>query len=141
MKMIKSLVMTTLFLTSMQSSAAVYECLIKTINYPENTVRGWRKITNDRYVGKLFYVDTSTGVMRGIFRNDIMKPPTILNYGNSENSFVVATVVSPLTDSGVVGTDTRILRVRVWEEGQAKPFTLLWDDEVYRGECRKIAAR
>lgn len=115
--------------------SAHYACSISRADFADDLAPESRAMFTSAFVGKSFTVDTRTGVMRGILENDRFKPPVVFSHGDHENSFVAATIVSPLTDSGVVGVDARMLRVKTWNESSNKPFTLLWDDIVFRGEC------
>lgn len=74
--------------------------------------------------------------MTGAFQNNLFKPPFVFNHGDDSNSFVVGTIVSPKIDNGVVGTDMRILTIKTRRNGGEKPFSLFWDDIVFRGSCR-----
>jgi hypothetical protein len=124
-----------LALGSAGASAAQYVCVIKSANFGDDVEPGVRQMFGGEYIGKSFSVDTRDGVMRGVLRNDLFKAPWVLNHGDEENSFVSAVIVSPKTDAGVVGVDTRILTIKTYAETKKKPFSLFWDDILFRGTC------
>jgi len=130
---------TTLFLLLLFASAvgltAEYKCTISRIDFGDDLEVGVKERWNKQLVGKFLLVDTRTGVMTGALNNSLYKPPLLLNSGDSENSFVSATIVSPRFDQGVVGVDTRIITIQTWKSGSRKPFSLFWDDMLMRGRC------
>ena len=115
--------------------AAQYECTISRIDFGDEISIGVKEMFIKQLVGKALLVDTQDGVMTGVLNNSLFKTPLVLNHGDSENSFVAATIVSPKFDKGVVGVDTRILTIKTWEAGAKKPFSLFWDDMLLRGRC------
>jgi hypothetical protein len=115
--------------------AAQYECTISRIDFGDEIGNGVKEMFAKKLVGKALLVDTQDGVMTGVLNNSLFKPPLVLNHGDSENSFVAVTIVSPKLDKGVVGVDTRILTIKTWEPGKKKPFSLFWDDMLLRGRC------
>jgi hypothetical protein len=119
--------------------AEQFNCKIRSANFGEDIEIAVQEMWKKQYLNKTFTVDTRDGVMRGIFQNNLFKPPFVFYHGDESNSFVVGTLVSPKLDAGVVGTDTRILTIKVWRETRLKPFSLFWDDIVFRGDCEKTS--
>lgn len=115
--------------------AEQFVCTIRSANFGDDIEVSVQEMWKKRHINKSFTVDTRDGVMRGVFRNDMLKPPFVFSHGDESNSFVVGTIVSPKLDAGVVGVDTRILTIKVWADTVTKPFSLFWDDVVYRGTC------
>jgi hypothetical protein len=114
---------------------AEYKCTISRIDFGDDIDVGVKERWNKQLIGKFLLVDTRTGVMTGALNNSLYKPPLLLNGGDSENSFVSATIVSPRFDADVVGVDTRIITIKTWQSGSKKPFSLFWDDMLMRGRC------
>ena len=124
-----------LIIASSISASAEYECTIFRIDFGDDIDIGVKEMFTKQLVGKTLLINTQDGVMTGVLNNGLFKPPLVLNHGDSENSFVAATIVSPILDKGVVGTDTRILTIQTWATGKKKPFSLFWDDMLLRGRC------
>jgi hypothetical protein len=135
MTLMRTVISIALFIASTVGSTANYRCSIERIDFSDETDRGVREMHIKNLVGKQFAVDTTDGVMTGVLNNSLFKPPLVLNHGDSENSFVTATIVSPKFDQGVVGVDTRILTIKTWHSTRRKPFSLFWDDMLMRGAC------
>ncbi len=132
---IKAIVVMGLAVASTISVSAEYECTILRIDFGDETDGSVKEMFTKQLVGKTVLVDTRDGVMTGALNNSLFKPPLVISHGDSENSFVAATMVSPKLDKGVVGVDTRILTIKTWETGNRKPFSLFWDDMLLRGRC------
>jgi hypothetical protein len=110
---------------------------VKSANFPTDTPQGTKDMFTAGYVGKLFFVDSRDGITRGAFQNDRIRPPTVVYEGDSQNSLVVTNAVSPKTDSAVRSIDLFVLHVEVFDENPQKPFVILNNANVYRGECVK----
>jgi len=124
-----------LIIASSMSTSAEYECTISRIDFGDDIDISVKEMFTKQLVGKTLLVNTQDGVMTGVLNNSLFKPPVVLNHGDSDNSFVAATIVSPKVDKGVVGVDTRILTIKTWATGKKKPFSLFWDDMLLRGRC------
>ncbi len=124
-----------LIVASSISASADYECTISRIDFGDDIDIGVKEMFSRQSIGKTFLVDTQDGRMTGVINNSLFKSPLVLSHGDSENSFVAATIVSPKLDKGVVGVDTRILRIKTWATARNKPFSLFWDDMLFRGRC------
>jgi hypothetical protein len=135
---LKAIFVVVLILASSISGSAEYECTISRIDFGDDIDISEKETFIKQLVGKTLLVDTQDGVMTGVLNNSLFKPPLVLNHGDSENSFVAATIVSPKLDKGVVGVDTRILTIKTWATGKKKPFSLFWDDMLMRGRCTSV---
>ena len=98
----RGIIVIALAIASSISVSAEYECTISRIDFGDDINVDTKEMFTKQLVGKTLLVDTRDGVMTGVLNNNLFKPPLVLNHGDSENSFVAATIVSPKLDKGVV---------------------------------------
>lgn len=109
-----------------------YQCHIQTIGNPDGHGSN-RKYLEKNFLGKIFTVDRSTGVMTGAIKNDYVGKPTVIDYGSKENSFKVLSSLSK--EAKTAGTYVTVLVVEEHSESNKKPFTYMDNLDVLFGYC------
>ena len=112
---------------------ADYKCVIEDYRdaaKDKQTEQGFRK----NYAGKEFSVSRSTGLMVGRLNNSYTTRPTVIELGGIENSFIAVTTMRRSEGIGA-GANVHVLVVSEYVEATKKPFTYLWNSEVYTGQC------
>ncbi|MBI6941304.1 hypothetical protein JET76_08125 [Pseudomonas putida] len=105
-----------------------YRCTV------ERTVSASENSYSHIYVGKQFTVERTTGVMAGALKNSYVTEPQVIDYGSSENSYkVVSMLRREMGDVG--GSNVYALTINEHKDGARKPFAFLSNDDVYLGWC------
>lgn len=121
------------FIVSFYSIASGdYKCHIQTIGNPEGHGSD-RKYLEKNFLGKFFTVDRSTGIMMGAIKNDYVGKPTVIDFGNKENSFKVLSSLPK--EAKTAGTYVTVLVVEEYSESNQKPFTYMDNLDVLFGYC------
>lgn len=112
-----------------------YMCKIDRVVLGQSNKAKQEQILTQRYKGKEFSVNRRTGVMSGALKNSYLTEPEVIDSGSKENSFKVINSLR-LEQGAGRGTNVYVLVIGEYQEGPAKPFTFVENDEVYFGSCR-----
>ena len=107
-----------------------YECVIEEISNSYDV-----RNLETYYIGRIFNVDHSTGVMSGALKNDYVNKPLIIDSGSKDNGFKV---INYLKIGEGLGSGSNVYSLII-EEYQSKPiksFTYMDNAMVFRGNCK-----
>ena len=113
-----------------------YLCTIERFSQAEGDFGPIYKIVTDGLLGKQFTIDRATGITVGALKNSTDSIPTVIDPGDSENSFKVMSSVG--VDRGMRGTTLTALNVLEHLPGKKKPFVYLINDGVFFGTCESF---
>ena len=122
-----------MLLASTGASNANYKCVIT--DYTDAAKdKKTEKFERQNYAGKEFRVDRVSGLMIGQLKNTYGTLPTVIETGGKENSFMVVTTMRRSEGAGA-GANIHVLIVSEYVDSAKKPFTYLWNSEVFTGSC------
>ena len=107
-----------------------YECVIEEISNSYDV-----RNLETYYIGRIFNVDRSIGMMSGALKNDYVNKPLIIDSGSKDNGFKV---INYLRIGEGLGSGSNVYSLII-EEYQSKPiksFTYMDNAMVFRGNCK-----
>lgn len=111
-----------------------YKCTIERYSVASGdegeVYESYRKI----YLGKKFIVEKKSGLMAGVLKNSYFTEPQVIDYGSSENSYKVVTIMSKQQGAGA-GSNIYALTINEFEKTRNKNFVFMQNDEVFFGKC------
>ncbi|WP_426112032.1 hypothetical protein [Pseudomonas sp. DSP3-2-2] len=125
----------------LQASAALlgrldYLCTIERFSQAEGDSGPIYKIVTEGLIGKQFTIDRATGITVGALKNSTDSVPTVIDPGDTDNSFKVMSSVG--VERGMPGTTLTALNVLEYLPGKKKPFVYLINDGVFFGTCESF---
>ncbi len=127
-KMRLIVLITVLFSTSV-FALEDYQCLIRNV-VTVGSNGDLKEVGDKSVINKMFTVNRRTGDMTGPIKNNYLSPPSVLDYGSTENSFkAVATMKNEIT------TNVYVLTIEEFDESPQKPFVFLSNSNVFYGTC------
>ena len=122
-----------LLVTCVNAANANYKCVIT--DYTDAAKdKKTEQFERQSYAGKEFRVDRVSGRMIGRLKNSYATLPTVIESGGKENSFIVVTTMRRSEGDGA-GANVHVLIVSEYVDSTKKPFTYLWNSEVFTGSC------
>lgn len=118
-----------LLLSGYVSALEDYKCKVSSAFEVDNNGQRIEKYLAPM-TGREFTVDRLTGLMIGSLKNSYLTTPKVLDFGSSENSFKVITVMKNDITSNVY-----VLVVEEFSENMRKPFIFTNNSSVFYGTC------
>ena len=120
-------------------SANEFNCRILKVLPSEYYTDDIKKMYEVMFTGTSFNVSSSTGEFIGVFDKKTVKNPSIVSYGSDEMPFIVSSVTKNVKSSNQSTHPIIVsLHISVFEKKQLKPFTLVINEIVYRGQCQTL---
>lgn len=115
--------------------ASEYRCAITRLDAAEKADEASDEFRS--HIGKVFYVDTHSGQILGVFRSYGPRKPVVLHNGGPDRPFLAVTSWDPGSDKKSAAILSNVLRIELHHDGDEKPFVFLRTRTVYRGICRE----
>ena len=107
-----------------------YECVIEEISNSYDV-----RNLETYYIGRIFNVDRSTGIMSGALKNYYVNKPFIIDPGSKDNGFKVINYLKIGEGSGS-GSNVYSLIIEEYQSKPIKSFTYMDNAMVFRGNCK-----